>query len=336
MPRLILMAAMACLAALPAQAEDFKGKTITIITSTGAGGTYDLIARMFSRHMPRHIPGQPNMIVQNMPGGGNVLATNHLYNIAPKDGTMIGVVNNAIPLHQALGGKGVRYDARKFNWLGSTGARNSVTIAWHTSGIKTIQEVMQREVTLGGTGAGSSIVIFPTVMNHVLGTKFKIIMGYKSSEEVYIALERGEVQARSGSFTSLLAEYPNWLQEKKVNILVQVGLKPDEQLPNVPMMTDLAKTDEQRQVLKLVSLPIALGQPYLAPPDVPADTVAVLRDGLARTMKDKGFLAEAEKLKFEIYPMTGDEVAAVVNDTINAPPEVVAKAQAAMGPKKKR
>jgi tripartite-type tricarboxylate transporter receptor subunit TctC len=328
------LAALVALPAIaPAHADTFyEGKTITVVTSTGAGGTYDLVARLISRHMPRHLPGRPAMIVQNMPGGGNVLATNFMYAIAPKDGTTIATIHNAMPLHQALDGQGVRFDAAKFNWLGSTGADNEVILAWPTAGVRTIQDVMEREVVLGGTGAGSGIVIIPTAMNSVLGTKFKIVIGYKSSEDINLAMERGEVQARAFGLGSIVSQRPEWITEKKVAFLTQIGTKRDHALPDVPLVTELAKTDEQRAILKLVSAPPALGQPYLTPPGVPQDRVALLRTAFDATLRDKAFLADAAKAKFEIEPMSGDEVARIVKDTIDAPPEIVAKAKAAMGP----
>jgi tripartite-type tricarboxylate transporter receptor subunit TctC len=324
------IAAAAALAATPAQAQFFKGKNVTIIVSTGAGGSYYEVAQAFARHMPQHIPGSPSMIVKAMPGAGNVLATNFLHNIAPKDGTTIGTINNSIPLHQVLDGMGVHYDARNFNWLGSTGSYNSVAYVWHTAGIKTIEDVMKKEVILGGTGVGSSIVIYPTVMNNVLGTKFKIVLGYKSTMEIDIAMERGEVQARTGSYTALGSEHPDWLKEKKVDIVAQIGEKKDPELPNVPLMTALGKTDEERQVLKLISSPIAVGRPYLAPPDVPAAQLATLRKAFDATLKDKGFLADAKKLDIDIDPTSGEELARIVRETIEAPPAVIAKAKAAM------
>ncbi|HTI85339.1 MAG TPA: tripartite tricarboxylate transporter substrate-binding protein [Alphaproteobacteria bacterium] len=326
------LAALVC-AATAAQAQNFyAGKTVTIIVSTGGDDSYGYIARAFAQHMPRYIPGQPTMIVKAMPGAGNVLATNHLYNIAPKDGTTIGTINNAIPLHQVLDGRGVKYDASKFNWLGSTGTYNSVAYIWHTAGIKTIQDVMSKEVILGGTGAGSSIVIYPTVMNNVLGTKFKIVLGYKSVSEINIAMERGEVQARTGSYADLQSEHQDWLDQKKVVLLTQIGSKPDKAIPaGVPLVVDLAKTEEQRQILKLIASPIGLGRPYLAPPDVDKDRVSLLRKAFAETMADKAFLADMAKLRIDVDPVSGDEIARNVADTIGASPEIVAKAKAAMG-----
>lgn len=326
--------AFVALTAAPAHAADpfYKGKTVTITTSTGPGGTYDLIARILSRYMGKYLDGHPQMVVQNMPGGGNVLATNYMYNIAPKDGTAIAVINNAVPLHQVVDNRGVRYDASKFNWIGSTGAKNEVVFAWKSTGVKSVEDLKKKELVLGGTGPASSIVIIPTVMNNVLGTKFKIVTGYKSSNDVFLAMERGEVQARDGSYASIVAGYPSWIKEHKLVFLAQEGLKRDKALPDVPLLTELAKTDEQRQILRLISSPSALGQPYLAPPGVPADRVAMLRKAFADTMGDKAFLADCAKIDFDIDLIPGDELAGIINDTVHASPEIVAKAKAAMGP----
>ena len=254
MIRCIVAAVLALPLALPAYAQSFyEGKTITIVTSTGVGGTYDVTARLISRHMPRFIPGKPTMVVQNMPGGGNVLATNFMYTIAPKDGTTIATVHNAMPVHQVLGGQGVRFDAGKFEWLGSTGSENEVILVWHTSSIRTLDEVKKREVILGGTGAGSGIVIIPRLMNALLGTRFKIVTGYKSSEDINIALQRGEVEARAFSLISIKAQRADWLRDKKITILAQVGAKRAHEIPDVPLVTELAKSEENRQVFKLIS-----------------------------------------------------------------------------------
>jgi tripartite-type tricarboxylate transporter receptor subunit TctC len=310
----------------------FEGKSITLITSTGPGGTYDVGARALARFMPKYIPGKPAMVVQNMPGGGNMLATNYMYSIAPKDGTAIAVVNNAIPFQQAVKGPGVRYDATRFNWLGSTGAKNSAIFVWSSNPAKSITDVLSQEVTIGGTGAGSSLVIYPTAMNNVLGTKFKVVIGYKSSEDIALAMQQGEVEARVLAYSSLMATHPEWIKENKVRFLVQVGIKRDKDLPDVPLMTELTNTEEDREVLKLISLPVPLGQAYLAPPRTPDERVATLRKAFAEAMADKDFRAEAERLQLDLDPMTAEEVAAVVNDTISMPPDIVAKAKLAMGP----
>jgi tripartite-type tricarboxylate transporter receptor subunit TctC len=231
----------AALSLAPANADSiadfYKGKTITIIASTGVGGPFDITARALAKHMSRHIPGNPTMIVKNMPGGGHVLATNFMYNQAEKDGTYIATVNNSIPLHQAIGGKGVRFDARKFNWLGSTGTSNLLTVAWHTSGIKSIQDVFKRELVAGATGVGSGTFIYPNTMNVVLGTRFKIVMGYKSTPQINLAMERGEIAARAGaSLAGLKQERPDWFKENKIVILFQAGVVREKELPNVPLM----------------------------------------------------------------------------------------------------
>jgi len=311
---MLVIAAMLAASVLPARAEDYyKGKTITIINSTGSGDSYGLIARAVARAMPKYLPGSPTMVVQDMPGGGNLVATNHLYNVAAKDGAVIGTINNAMPLFQILDGRGVRFDARKFNWIGSTGYYNSVAMIWSTAGIRTVQDLYTKEVVLGGTGPGSSIVIFPTVMNNVLGTKFKIVNGYSSAADVSLAMERGEVQSRTGSYMDLLSQRPQWMSEKKVNIVVQIGPKPDKALPDVPMLTDLAKNDEQRAILKLIGSPIALGRPYLTPPGVPPEIVAILREGFAASMKDPGFLADMEKMHIPVDPISGEVLQALVH-----------------------
>lgn len=333
--RHIVLAAGAILAAaaLPAQAQEFyAGKTMTIIVSTGAGGSYYQLAQAFSRHMPKYIPGQPTIIVKAMPGAGNLLATNFLHNIAPKDGTTIGTINNSIPLHQGLGGQGVHFDSRKFHWLGSTGTYNSVAYVWHSAGIKTFKDLTEKEVILGGTGIGSSIVIYPTVMNNLLGSKFKIVLGYKSTVEIDLAMERGEVQARTGSYTALASEHPDWMRDNKVVIVAQIGGKRDPLIPDIPLMDDFATTDEARQIIKLISSPIALGRPYLTPPEVPLERVALLRKAFDAALRDKGFLAEAEKMDIAIDPVSAEEITQIVHDTINAPANVIAAAKTFMGP----
>jgi tripartite-type tricarboxylate transporter receptor subunit TctC len=332
---LALCGALTCLASAQADpVEDFyKGKTVSVITSTGVGGPFDLTARALAKHMTRHIPGRPSMIVKNMPGGGHVLATNFMYTQAAKDGTFIATVNNIIPLHQILDGRGVRYDARKLNWLGSTGGSNLITWAWHTSGFKTIEDVMQRELIAGATGAGSGMVIYQAAMNMVLGTKFKIVMGYPSSPAIDIAMERGEVQARGGaSLAGMLQEHADWIRDKKIIALVQVGAVREKDYPDVPLMHELGKTPEQRQILSLVSSPPSLGRPFLTTPDVPAERVAALAHAFAETMKDEAFLAEAKQLGIDMNPMTAEAVTQIVNDTINAPADAIAQAKLAIEP----
>lgn len=317
-------------AAADAVADFYKNKVVTVIVSTG-GGTYTLVARTLARFMPKHLPGEPTMIVKNMPGAGHVRATNFMYNHADKDGSYIATIGNSIPLHQTLGRKGVRFDARKFNWLGSTGITNLMTAVWKEAGIKSIEDAKKKEVISGGTGAGSGTVIYPTVMNHLLGTKFKVVIGYRSASNIDLAMERGEVMARSGySFGSLSRRHPDWLEGGKVNFLVQVGLDPKKGPAGVPLLVDLARNDEQKRIFRLFSGTVALGRPYLTTPGVPADRLKALRTAFADTLKDPGFLVEQKKRKFDLFPATAEEVAAIVEDMVGTPPRIVEAAKAAM------
>jgi tripartite-type tricarboxylate transporter receptor subunit TctC len=310
----------------------YAGKTVTIVTSTGPGGSYDLIARLVAIHMPSHIEGHPTIVVQNMPGAGHVLAANYMYNVAPKDGSTIATVDNIIPLHQVLDPRGVHYDASKFNWIGSTGAENAVAFAWRTSGIATVDDAKKREVLLGATGAGSSTIIFAALMNNLLGAHFKMITGYKSSNEVYLAIQKGEIESSSGSYAGLVTSYPDWLRDKKISILVQMGLTRDKRLSDVPLLSELATSQDARKIINLNSEPLALGQIYLAPPDVPRDRLEILRSAFAATLHDPAFLSDAAKARFEIDPTTGRDVARIVDDTTHTPSDILAKAKVAMTP----
>lgn len=321
-------------AALPAAAQSvqefYRVNPITLIISS-SGGSYDLVYRTATKVMSKHVPGNPTFVAKNMPGAGHVNATNFMYNQAPGDGSHVATIGNTIPLHQVLGGKGVRYDAAKFNWIGTTGISNLMTVAWHTAGVKSIEDTFKREVIAGGTGTGSGTVIYPTVMNNVLGTRFKIIVGWRSAGEIDLAMERGEIHVRSGfSLGSLLIEHPEWVSEKKVNVLVQVGAEREAMFPDVPLMSDLARNDEEREILTLISSTVALGRPLLTTPRIPADRLAALRKAFDATMKDPEFLAEAKRLKFDLRPAGWERVTRIVEGTVRAPEAVVAKAKQAM------
>jgi tripartite-type tricarboxylate transporter receptor subunit TctC len=320
--------AFVCVVAPAAAADFYKDKIVSIVTSTGPGGTYDTMARLFSRHLGKHIPGRPSFIIRNMPGGGNVIATNHMYNLAPRDGLTIATIHNAMPLNQVLGGTGVAYESDKFIWLGSTGPENSVIVVRSEAGYTTLEDARKNEINLGSTGAGSGLTLLPLAMNRVLGTRFKIIMGYKSSEELNLALDRGEVQARAFSYSSIISQHPDWIQKKRFNFLAQIGTKRLHDLPDVPLITDLAKTEEELGVLQLISSPPGLGQPYLAPPGTPADRVAILREGLAKTMRDEAFVKGAAALTLYVDPMSAKEVTDIVQSVVHAAPDVVQKTRA--------
>jgi tripartite-type tricarboxylate transporter receptor subunit TctC len=313
--------------------EFYRGKTVTLVASTGAGGPLDLIARTVAKHMARHIPGAPSMIVRNMPGAGHVLATNFMFNQAPKDGTYIATVVNSIPLHQVIDGRGVRYDAQKFNWIGATGVSNLMTVAWSASNIRTIDDAKTKEVPTGATGTGSGTFIYTNATNLVLGTRFKMVLGYASSTDIDLAMERGEIWARGGfSLSGIKQERPEWIKEKKVNVLFQVGSEREKEYPDVPLMHELAQEPDQRQVLTLLSSPVALGRPFFAPPEIPADRLAALRAAFSSTMNDPAFIAEAQRLGMDLNAVDGIKVNKIVEDTIGASPAAIARARSMLQP----
>ena len=311
-------------------ADFYAGKTITTVVSTQAGDAYDAVARLLLRHMPKFIPGNPNTVVQNMPGGGYLIATNYMHNIAPKDGATIATVNQGVLLHQTFGVKNVQYDMRNFNWLGSYGSRNGVVAVWHTAGVKTIDDLRRKEIIVGASTGGASSYGYALVMNGVLGTKFKIVKGYPGSTGVMLAMERGEVQARTGGYTTMLISNGDWIRDGKIVFVASIGVGRDPDLPQVPAWIEAAETDEQRDILKLISAPIAIGYPFLAPPDVPADRVAILRRAFDATMADKAFRADADKQQVAAVWSNAAKVAEIIRATLASSPEVVAKAKAVM------
>jgi tripartite-type tricarboxylate transporter receptor subunit TctC len=330
---------IACSALVPGEArsqtpaEFFAGKTVTMICSADAGGAVDLNARQVAKHIARFIPGTPVVVVRNMPGAGHLLASNFLFNQAPRDGSMIGTIINGMPLHQVTGGQGVRFDAAKFNWLGSTGISNLTIMVWHTAGVSSIEDVKKREIVLGATGVGSGSYIYAYGLNQLLGTKFKLVTGYKGINEIDLATERGEVQGRGGaSLSGLLKEHPDWLKSRKLYPVVQIGFRRDKHYLDVPLIQELEATAGQRQVLTVLSSPVLVGRPYLAPPDVPADRVAVLRKAFWEAMEDAQFKAEAESLSLELNPVDGDALTKVVDAVMTTPPELLAKVKPILSP----
>ena len=331
--RIAVSAALACILWSPAvraqtPAEFYKGKTVNIIVGFGAGGGYDLYARLLGRYIGDQIPGKPSVVVQNMDGAGSVRAANFVYASAPKDGTYIAAVNQNMPMYQLLGGKAAQFVASKMVWLGSMGGSNGLLYTWQTSPVKTIEDARRSEVKLGGTGTNSDSHIFPTLMNNLIGTKFKVINGYAGgSKEVHLALERGEVDGRGGnSWASLLSSNNDWIAQKKLNFLVQIGFTPEKELQAVPMLQSFAKSDAEKQIIDLVSLPTVLGYAHWVAPEVPADRIAALRSAYDATMKNPAFIAEAEKLGMMIRPARGTEVEALVRKVAETPKPVINEA----------
>ena len=311
--------------------EFYKGKVISIITSTGEGGSYDGAARTLARYMPKYIPGTPAIVVKNMPGGGHTLATNFIYVTAPKDGTTIGTVSNTMPMHQLVDGRGVRFDSGKFHWIGSAGISNLTMTVWHTTGVRKFEEAFKREIIMGSTGTGSGTFLYPNALNKVLGTKFKIISGYRASVEIDLAMERGEVEGRGGaSYSSVFQEHPDWLKEGKLIITAQIGRERDPAMPDTPLVTEFAKSDEARQILHFLSSPISVGRPYIAPPETPKDRVEILRRAFDAAINEKEFLDEAEKQSLDIRPMKGEALERIVLETMKTPLDILAKVRTAI------
>jgi tripartite-type tricarboxylate transporter receptor subunit TctC len=319
--------AFIAVATLPASAQSvadfYKGKTIQIIVGFGAGGGYDLYARALGRHLGKHVPGNPAVVVQNMEGAGSVRAANYVYAGSPQDGTVIAAVNQNAPMYQLLGGAGARFEAAKLQWLGSMTNSNGTVYTWHTSGIKTLDDAKQKEVPMGAVGAQSDSVIFPNLINEMLGTRFKPITGYAGSTQIHLAMERGEVMGRGGnSWSSLQTANASWIKEKKINMLVQVGFEKEPDLPDVPLLLDLVK-DDDKGVIRVISLPTAIGYGHWLAPGVPKDRLAALRAAYAAVMKDPEFIKEAAKTRMDIRVQTGAEVEALVNQVIKTPKPVL-------------
>lgn len=332
--KLTLPVAMLALSASASLAADFyAGKTISIITSTGSGGSYAAAARAVADHMPQYIPGKPNMVVKNMPGGGHTRATNFLYNNAPKDGTVIGTVVHTVPMHQVVDGRGVRFNASKFEWIGAAGVSNLTVVVNASAGVKTLADVLNKEVTVGATGTGSGTYLYPNALNKILGTKFKIVVGYRKGREIDLAMERGEVNGRGGaSYGSVVASHEAKLKAGKLLVIAQIGYKRDPLLANVPLLQEMTEDKDKKEILRFISAPVNLGRPYMAPPETPKDRVAILRKAFEATMKDKGFLDQAKKLKLDLAPTNAAQVQKIVDETVKAPAAIIAKVKAAIRP----
>lgn len=337
--RLWLALGLAGSLAVSAQADPiadfYRGKTMEMVVPTSPGGDYDLRARLVSRHLGRFIPGNPTIAARNMPGGLGVAAANYLARVAPRDGTVLHAIFQNMPVLQAIGSPGVEFDVRKFGWIGNTTNSPNVINAWHTTGIKTIQDVMERELVVGAPGAASTSYIYPAALNQLVGTKFRIVTGYPGGNDVNLAMEKGEVGGRgSNSWASWKSGHPHWLAEGKVTILVQIGLQRAPDLPNVPLMLELAKNEEDRQVLTFMSADMGISRAFVTTPDVPADRLAALRRAFDQMIKDPDFLAEAAKTKMDISPSTGEEAQKVAESMLNMPPRIIQRAKVLFEPAK--
>jgi tripartite-type tricarboxylate transporter receptor subunit TctC len=315
--------------AAPATAQDgvaqfYQGKTVRMIVGVAAGSGYDINARALAHHLSEHIPGKPTIIVQNQPGSGSISMTNQLYNAGPFDGTVIGAAFGGMPTAPLLTPEGVKFDPAKINWLGSTNRETHVTYLWNTAPANSYEDIKKREVVVGAQAPGTTQYDFPLMANAIFGTKFKIVTGYAGTPQIHLAMERGEIEGNGASaYTTLKALNGDWIKDKKVKIIAQWALRPNPELPGVPSVLDLAKNDADKAALLLVLARLDFGRPFFLPPNVPSDRLEALRKAFDDTMKDPAFLAEAEKLKLDIDPLSGIQMSKLVNQVLATPKDVV-------------
>jgi tripartite-type tricarboxylate transporter receptor subunit TctC len=315
----------------PAQTPDdfYKGKSLDFVIGYPPGGSNDTFGRLVARHLGKYIPGKPNIIAKNTPGAGSFLAVNQIFNIAPKDGTVIGIGAPTLALDEKLGTQGVRFKTAEMSWIGRVDSLINVVFMWKTSPVKTFADATRIEATLSGTGAGSTVSIYPTVMNNVFGTKFKLVMGYKGSNEAMLAVERGEVEGHSTSWTALKVAHPDWIRDNNVSVLVQFALNRHPELPDIPTAVDLARNDEERAILRAIMNAAEVGTAFFTTPGVPPDRLAALRRAFDAAMKDPELLSEAQKMRVAVSPMTGEDLQKLVSEVSNLTPELLEKVRAA-------
>jgi tripartite-type tricarboxylate transporter receptor subunit TctC len=342
----LLCSAAALAAALAAgtgaQAADFyAGKSINLNVGSSAGGGYDGYARFLARHWGKFIPGKPGFVVKNMPGAGSLKATNYIYNVAAKDGLHIAGIQNGVvfePLFKVMGkGREAQFDPLKISWIGATTKETSVMVVWHTTPFKSIEDVRKQQVLTGASGATTSYAVYPRLMNATMGTNIRVVMGYNGTSGITLALERGELQAMTGwDYSSLASRKTQWLKDKKVRILVQFGRNKHPGMPDVPLASQYTTTKVNRAVLGLIAERQEVGRPYVAPPDVPADRLKLLRASYQAMLKDPAVLKEGAKLRIEVHPSTAEECLEVMKRAYAAPKDVVAKARKILLTKKKK
>jgi tripartite-type tricarboxylate transporter receptor subunit TctC len=337
--RLPVFAAFCAVLAAPAQASDpvgdfYQGKTIRMIIRSGVGGGYDQYSRLLGRYIGRHIPGTPTVLPVNMPGGGGIIAANHVAQVAPRDGTILTMVGQGLVVDQALGlNSSFKADLRTFNWIGNLSKSNQITAAWHTSKTKSYQDALTRETLIGATGAGSISTQLPAFYNNILGTKFKIVHGYPDGRDVDIAMERGEIEGRgTNPWASYRAMSPRFVSEKLITPLLQAGLKRDPDLPDVPLITDVTPK-EHLPLAIFMAKAVSVGRPVATTPGTPQERVTALRRAFDATLKDPDFKREAEAQRAEIDPMDGEELERTVADLIGAPADLRERVKIALEPK---
>jgi len=327
--------AVAVLAAPGATAQPveqfFARKTVTVTIGYTAGGSYDLYGRMIARHLGKHIPGQPAVIAQNMPGAGSLKAANYLYEVAPKDGTVLGVVVESAALEQALANPAVQYDAAKFTYIGRVATSNNIFMQWHTAKVQSLDDAKRMDSSLAGTGPGSIAETVPRVLNALIGTKFKLVSGYPASTEAMLAMERGEVDGASSSWAAVKVAKQAWLREGKIRIILQTTPERIAELPQTPSLGEVGNMPEDKQVFALYASGSAIGRSLLAPPAVPAERVNALRAAFAAMVKDGEFIADLQRINVDLEPLPGEQVAELVARTLAVPAAVRERAKLAFG-----
>jgi tripartite-type tricarboxylate transporter receptor subunit TctC len=323
-----LLALATALAAPCASAEDFyRGKTLEIIVSSSVGAdSYDALSRLVARHIGPHLPGNPNVVVRNMPGAGGILAANQLYNLAPRDGTTIGMLDQGIFETQLFRVPELKADVTKMNWVGRIIANNAVLFAWHNAVVQKIEDAYTKPLIVCATGSAGQLRW--TMLKRLLGFKFQIVTGYKGSGDGLVAMERGEVEALSMPWTVFRVIRANWLSEHKVNVLLQTGLDAAPDLPGVPRMVDLGRNADERQILELFSQPEKVGRSLTAPPGLPPARVAELRAAFTATLKDPDFVADVARMRLDLSPLPGDQLQAIIEKSFDYSPAIIAKADA--------
>ena len=322
------LAALATVSGACAQSvEEFYKKTqLSVYVGSGAGGGFDEIARVFSVHFARHLPGQPGVIVKNMPGAGGLLNVNFMYAQAPRDGSAIAAPFNTVFMLPLFGDPAAKFDARKFTWIGSLDKQTGTCVVWHTSDIKTLEDASKREVQVGATGVNATPAIFSNMMNTLFGTRFKVISGY-TTNEMRFALERGETEGVCGlAWQTYKAVQPGWVENKLIRPIAQMGLVKNRDLPDVPLAIEMLKDPVERKVFELVVLPQEFGRPFIAPPGVPADRAAAMTKAFAQTLTDPAFLADAAKIRLSLDPLTGEEIMRLLDEAHAAPKDVIDRA----------
>src|ERR1700757_2639308 len=324
---IVLGAAAATSAQTPEQF--YRGKSIDLVIGYPTGGANDFYSRMLARHLGNHIPGHPSAVPRNTPGAGSFLALNQVFNVAQKDGTVIALAAPTATLDEKLGTQGVRFKTAELNWIGRIDAATNIVFTWKTSKVKTFEDAQKYEVTLAGTGVGSTVSIYPTVMNHVFGTKFKLVMGYRGSNEAMLAVERGEVEGHSTAWTAVKVAHPDWLRGASVAILVQFALKRHAELPDVPTAVELARNEQERAILSAIMNATEVGTAFFTTPGVPADRLTALRRAFDATMKDPELLADAQRINVGISPLAGEDLQRLPAGPGQLPPALLDKVRAA-------